>query len=249
MASAVNVDVVLVIDTSISMKPCIDQVRSHLRDLIKPLQGHSTRVRFGLLAMAAANIAAEGIVYRIATIAGGVETIPPLYHGGSEQIEYFTTDPDKIITALDGLQVSGDEDNLMALDIALDFPFGPTSNTKRVIAMFSDEKLENGVQRSEVKKYIPQLVEKLHARRVKLFCAVPYSPAAQQLSEANGSEIEDVGDGDGLGSVDFKALLTQMGKSISVSSLQGALDEKYQHALFGQDKWEVGDFSWNEDDN
>lgn len=249
MAAATNVDVVLVLDTSISMKPCIDQLRSHLRDLIKPLQGHASRVRFGLLAMGASNSAEEGIVYKIVTMAGGVETIPPLYHGGSEQLEYFTDDPNKVIAVLDGLQVSGDEDNLLALDTALDFPFGPTSNTKRVIAMFSDEKLENGVQRSEVKKYIPELIEKLHARRVKLFCAIPYSSAAQQLSEANGSEIEDVGDGDGLGSVDFRALLTQMGKSISVSSLQGALEEKYQPAIFGQNEWTIGDFSWNEGDN
>lgn len=249
MASAANVDVVLVIDTSISMKPCIDQLRSHLRELIKPLQGHSARVRFGLVAMGASDTASDGVVYKIVTLAGGPESIPPLYHGGSAQIDYFTDDPDRMIAALDSLHVSGDEDNLLALDIALDLPFGPTSNTKRVIALFSDEKLENGVQRSEVKKYIPQLIEKLHARRVKLFCAIPYSSAAQQLSEANGSEIEDVGDGDGLGSVDFRALLTQMGKSISVSSLQGALEEKYQRALFGQDEWVTGNFGWNEGDN
>jgi hypothetical protein len=119
MAAATNVDVVLVIDTSISMKPCIDQLRSHLRDLIKPLQGHASRVRFGLLAMGASNSAEEGIVYKIVTMAGGVETIPPLYHGGSEQLEYFTDDPNKVIAVLDGLQVSGDEDNLLALDTAL----------------------------------------------------------------------------------------------------------------------------------
>ena len=34
---AINVDVVLVIDASESMRPCIDQLRKHLRELIKPM--------------------------------------------------------------------------------------------------------------------------------------------------------------------------------------------------------------------
>jgi hypothetical protein len=76
---------------------------------------------------------------------------------------------------------------------------------------------------------------------------MPYSDAAQQLSEANGSEIEDVG-GQGLTGVDFRTLLGQMGKSISVSSLQGALEEKYERALFGQDQW-VSTDAWGDNDN
>jgi hypothetical protein len=143
--------------------------------------------------------------------------------------------------------VGGDEDNLVALDIALDHPFGPVSTTKRVVALFSDEKLEAGAQRTAIKEFIPRIVEKLHARRIKLFCAMPYSDAAQQLSEANGSEIEDVG-GQGLTGVDFRTLLGQMGKSISVSSLQGALEEKYERALFGQDQW-VSTDAWGDSDN
>jgi len=71
---------------------------------------------------------------------------------------------------------------------------------------------------------------------------------AQQLSEANGSEIEDVG-GQGLTTVDFKALLGQMGKSISIASLQGALEEKYERALFGQDQWVRTDAQWGDSDN
>jgi hypothetical protein len=39
-----------------------------------------------------------------------------------------------------------------------------------------------------------------------------------------------------------------MGKSISVSSLQGALEEKYERALFGQDQW-VSTDAWGDSDN
>ena len=52
-----------------------------------------------------------------------------------------------------------------------------------------------------------------------------------------------------LATVDFKALLTQMGKSISVASLQGGLEEVYPRALFGQDTWIAGDSVWNDRDD
>ncbi len=247
MASPSQVDLVLVIDTSVSMRPCIEQLKSHLKELIKPMQGHVGRVRFGLVALSASSRNEGGILYRPQTLAGDSESIEWLY-GGSSQHEFLTDDADKVIARLDSLTASGDEDNLLALDIALDHPFGPTSNTKRVVALFSDEKLEAGVQRGDVVPFIPRIVEKLHARRIKLFCAMPYSDAAQQLSEANGSEIEDVA-GQGLATVDFKALLGQMGKSISVSSLQGSLEEKYERAIFSQDQWTTSDAAWRESDN
>jgi hypothetical protein len=246
MASPAQVDLVLVIDTRSSMRPCIEQLKMHLKELIKPMQGQVGRVRFGLVGLSAS--AKDGaVVYVPRTLAGDTESIGWLY-GGDAQREFLTGDPDKVIARLDTFTVTGDEDNLVALDIALDHPFGPVSTTKRVVALFSDEKLEAGAQRTAIKEYIPRIVEKLHARRIKLFCAMPYSDAAQQLSEANGSEIEDVG-GQGLSTVDFKALLGQMGKSISVSSLQGALEEKYERALFDQDEWVNTNADWADSDN
>lgn len=246
--STPNVDVVLVIDASDSMRPCIDQLRHHLRELLKPMQGFVGKVRFGLVALSAST-SSDGAVYRIQTLAGNVESLAYLYGKGGNQFEFLTDDADKVIAQLDAVGISGDEDNLLALDIALDHPFGPVSNTKRVIALFSDETLETGVQGQGTTKYISKLVEKLHARRIKLFCALPYSDAAQKLSEANGSEIEAVDGGKGLSSVDFGALLGQMGKSISVASLQGGLEERYERALFGQDAWTVGNFGWKETDS
>ena len=246
MAAPTQIDLVLVIDTSVSMRPCIELLKQHLRELIQPVQGQAAKLRFGLVGLSA-SAREDGIVYRTQTLAGDSESVGWLY-GNSTQAEFLSDNTAKVIERLDSLTVSGDEDNLLALDIALDHPFGPVASTKRVVALFSDEKLEAGVQKSAVNAYIPRLIEKLHARRIKLFCAMPYSNGAQLLSEANGSEIEDLAGGQGLASVDFKTLLGQMGKSISVSSLQGGLEERYERALFGQDKWVSTEGGWNDSD-
>ena len=246
-----NVDLVLVIDTSSSMGPCIDGLRTHLRDLVKPMQGYVAKVRFGLVGLSASTGSDGSISYQLATLASesGPESIGQIY-ATPNQYKCFTEDPDEVIKRLDELKVSGDEDNLVALDLAMDHPFGPSDTHKRVIALFSDEILEGGIRTSEeLKADIPRVVEKLHARRIKLFCAMPYSDAAQQLAEANGSEIEDIGDAEGLASVDFKMLLTQMGKSISQSNLQGSSREEYTKALFSQDKWIVGTEAFKNADN
>jgi hypothetical protein len=244
--NAPNVDLVLVIDASDSMKPCIDQLRRHLRELVKPMQGHVGRVRFGVVSLSASDVGGSH-VYRVRTLAGDEA---PLYDGTANQFEFFTADADKVTRALDAIEVSADEHNLLALDIALDHPFGSTSDTKRVVALFSDEPLEAGIEGQAALEKLPALIDKIHKRRVKLFCALPYSEAAQQLSEANGSELEivDAGQGGGLAGVDFRALLSQMGKSISVSSLQGALSEGPPQPLFGQDRWTVTNIGWNSQD-
>ena len=246
MVSPTQVDLVLVIDISQSMRPCIEQLKNHLKELIKPMQGRVARVRFGLVGMSASAVDGS-FTYNVHTLAGSsLEMLERLY-GGSNQNQFLTDNADRVIDVLDDLECVGDEDNAVALDIALDHPFGPVSNTKRVVALFSDERLEAGVQGHDIKSFIPRIVQKLHARRIKLFCAMPYSDAAQQLSEANGSEIEDV-EGQGLATVDFRQLLGQMGKSISASSLQGGGEEKYERALFGQDQWVLGG-EWGEGDN
>jgi len=247
MSSASQVDLVLVIDTSASMRPCINALKQHLRELIQPVQGHISKLRFGLVGVSATSHGDQHI-YRVETLAGGTDSLSALYDN-STQTEFFSLESSRVLTALDNLNPSGDEDNLLALDIALDHPFGPIATTKRVVALFSDEKIESGVQRSAVTAYIPRIINKLHARRVKLFCAMPYSDGAQQLSEANGSEIEDVAGGQGLSSVDFRTLLGQIGKSISASSIQGGLEERYERALFGQDEWVSIEDGWRDSDS
>ena len=81
-------------------------------------------------------------------------------------------------------------------------------------------------------------MNKIQARHVHLFLAVPDGPAARQLSSVDRAEVEIIGDEqDGLASVDFGRLFSQMGRSISSASLQETAEPVYRRALFEQDKW------------
>ena len=117
-------------------------------------------------------------------------------------------------------------------------PFGPVATTKRVVALFTDEPFETGVDNGASSKKIPALIDKIHARHIQLFAAIPEGAGAHQFESVDRAEIEYVGgQGGGLADVDFKRLFAQMGKSISCSSVQLVAEEPYEKALFGQDKW------------
>jgi hypothetical protein len=242
-----NVDLVLLVDSSESMRPCFASLREHLKDLLYPLQQANFRVRFGLVAYAAGRD--RGVpVYDHTFIGGsGPEMIQKLYSPSVGAADFFTSDSAVVTRVLSGLEAQGNEDTLLALDIAADFPFGSPESTRRVIAVFTDEPLEAGVAAAEPMAKIPNLIQKLMSRRIQLFVSAPFSPAMEQLGSLDRAEIEAVDGGDGLKSVDFKKLLAQMGKSISVSSLQMGPEPAWQKAIFGQDKFEPSRFSSAQD--
>jgi len=232
-----NVDLVLLVDASESMKPCFTQLREHLKDLLYPLQQANFKVRFGIVAYAAAP-APGGPVYDHTFIGGsGSDILNRLYSASPSTTDFFTSDPSAVAKALMGLEAQGNEDTLLALDIAADFPFGPVESTRRVLALFTDEILEKGVSEEAPLAKIPELIQKLTSRRLQLFASAPLSPALEMLGSVDRAEIEPVDGGDGLKTVDFKKLLAQMGKSISISSLQMGKEPAWQKALYGQDKW------------
>jgi uncharacterized protein involved in tellurium resistance len=228
------------VDASESMKPCFAQLREHLNDLLFPLQQANFKVRFGLVAYAAAP-SHGGPIYDHTFVGGsGPGMLRKLYSSSPSPSDFFTSDPSVISRALAGLEAQGNEDTLLALDIASDFPFGPAETTRRVVAVFTDETLENGVGEVAPLAKIPDLIQKLTTRRIQLFVSAPLSPALEEIGSVDRAEIEPVDGGDGLKSVDFKKLLAQMGKSISVSSLQMGSEPLWQKALYGQDKWSDG---------
>ena len=224
---APNVDIVIVLDASGSMSPCFTAVSEHLDNLLRPMQNNSGRIRFGLVYH---NV--TGAHPSIGLLNG--LSLRDLYSSTSSQQAFLTEDEETVRRALREVEVSGNEDSLLGLDVALDFPFGPLSTTKRVVALLSDEPLEGGC--SDLSR-IPEVIEKLMARRVKLFMALPDSNAARELEQADGCEFEAVAGGSGLSAVDFARLFDQMGKSISASTLQQAGADNYRRALFGQDRW------------
>lgn len=246
--AAENVDLVLVVDTSQSMKNCFDQLRNHLGSLVSPMQGSVSKVRYGLVGLSASKNGTS-FNYHVNFLRGPWDY--KLYQRGPNDVdprnEYFTDRAEDLKLVLAGLVPSGDEDMLLALDIAADLPFGHVSNTKRVIALFSDETFEQGVSGTSSHHLIPALREKLMARHIQLFAAVPEGKAANMLAETDRSEIDFIDGGSGLRNVDFSRLLGQMGKSISGSSLQAVSEPPFQRAIFGQDKWVPGE-GWTDKD-
>jgi hypothetical protein len=237
---ALNVDIVFVLDASESMKPCFENLREHIRQIYAPMQGYVMNVRLGLLTHSAGQINGK-VVYAHQFLGGlGDEVMKELYgesQGSALVDSIFTKDPEVFREALGKVNCAGNEEMLVALDTAMDFPFGPIDSTKRVIAMFSDEPLEKGIEAGLYNDKISDLIDKLHARSIKLFAALPGSDPLWELAQANESEIEDIEGGDGLINLDFSRLLAQMGKSISNTSLQTMNEPAYQRALFRQDQW------------
>ena len=158
-----------------------------------------------------------------------------MYSPSPSAADFFTHDPSVVARVLAGLDAQGNEDTLLALDIAADLPFGPAETTQRVIAVFTDEPLENGVSGETPVAKIPELRQKLAQRKILLFLSAPSSPAYYMLGQLGKAQFEEVDGGDGLKNVDFKKLLAQMAKSISVARLQEGKEPSWQKALFGQE--------------
>jgi hypothetical protein len=236
------VEVVFVLDASESMRPCIQGLIQNLDQMLRPLQGFQFRVRVGFLGLGVGKAPNGQIIYRLETMAGGaVESLRAIYGSNAT---LFCDDPITFSSRLRTIELGGDEDHLLALDCAIDFPFGPVSGTRRVVALFSDERIEDGLVDQHSLGKIGKIVDKLTARKILLFAALPESAALAELGSAEGCQIETVSGGDGLANVDFRKLLAQMAKTISVASMQGT-ETSYPRAIFGQNQWTSIDGSFD----
>ena len=229
-----TVELVFVLDASESMRPCFEGLANNLQQVVNPLQTLGLKVRLGFIAMRVGNATGGGGVIATASINSASDPIALIASGDPG---LFTEDNALFSSKMRALELGGDEHQLLALDCALDFPFGPMVNTRRVVAMFSDEKIEDGFSGAAVVEKIPAIVTKIMARRIQFFAALPSSPALEALGSADCAQIEPVQGGEGLASVNFSKLLGQMAKSISCASLQAG-PENYQKGLFGQ--YELG---------
>jgi len=229
-----TVELVFVLDASESMRPCFEGLANNLQQVVNPLQTLGLKVRLGFIAMRVGNATGGGGVIATASINSASDPIALIASGDPG---LFTEDNALFSSKMRALELGGDEHQLLALDCALDFPFGPMVNTRRVVAMFSDETIEDGFLGAAVVEKIPAIVTKIMARRIQFFAALPSSPALEALGSADCAQIEPVQGGEGLANVNFSKLLGQMAKSISCASLQAG-PENYQKGLFGQ--YELG---------
>ena len=246
MAGRQPADVVYCVDASGSMGPCFAALRRQIQSFVRGLHSNP-QIRWDLRL--------DFLAYQAGASEGGgtLHAMRSLYHDGSAPLmdglyqtpgqqsapRFFSSDVDEFARGLEAVSVAGDEATFIALDTALDFPWREKSACHRILVLLTDEPLETGVDVATQAQRVSDLIDKIHELKVKLFLVAPASPAFDQLSAADGSEYEVVEDTEnGLQTVDFAKVLEQIGKSVSVSTLQGQPNpDSATRALFGQSSW------------
>ena len=244
-----KVDILFVIDASDSMTPCFQKLQQNLRRFLAPLNQASFAVRFGLLAY---NMGVDGrnAIYEHTFLGGSnPQLLRGLYDATPDAAKYFTADTEAFLQALGTVRTQGDENTPLALDIAADFPFAPADESRRVIALFSNEPLEanfleeQSPQDQKPLAKFPQVLQKIAKRKISLYAYLPASDAAAMMPRLPKSIIKAIDAGpDCWDKVDFGQILEQMGKSISASTLQMTREPAYQPATYGQDRWDTNTF-------
>ena len=233
------VDVVFCLDASGSMAPCIDAVRKNLDAFLDALGGDLNRKIDCRLDFLAHSCDEAGELMRsISLRKNGAELVQALYGQSPQPAAFFTTDRDTLRAALREIAVYGDEAMLIALDMALDFPWRPQAGCHRVVVLLTDEPLEaNAIWQTQQRK-LDALIDKIQRLGVKLYIVGPNSKGLETLAEADKCLYQKSAQShDGLGAIDFNKVLGQIGKSVSASVLQGRPEAGVKRALFGQDEW------------
>jgi hypothetical protein len=150
---------------------------------------------------------------------------------------FFTPDIEEFQKGVDGLTTHADEASLVALDFCLDFPWRDASQCHRAVIFLTDEQLETGELVSMQEEKLNELINKIMALKVMLFIVAPESEAYSELSSVDRCEYRVVDSGNGLSSVDFKELLSYIGKSVSRSALQQSKAPEVKRGIFGQESW------------
>ena len=237
------VDVVFCLDASGSMAPCIDGVRKNLDSFLDALAGDANRKIDCRLDFLVHSCEPNGTLFRSRSLnLSGEDLIRALYSQSPRPGAFFTTDRNAISEALKGVEAFGDEAMLIALDLALDYPWRPQAGCHRVVVMLTDEPLEANAIWSVQKTKLDAIIDKIQKLGVKLYLVGPVSPGLDTLAEADKCLYQKVTNTyDGLGSLDFSKVLGQIGKSVSASVLQGRPEAGVKRALFDQDKWVASD--------
>ena len=232
-------DVVFCLDASGSMAPCIDGVRKNLDAFLDALAGDANRTIECRLDFLAHSCGEDGGLVRSQSLRkSGVELIQALYGQAPQPAAFFTADRDAIRKGLKDVSVYGDEAMLIALDMALDFPWRAQAGCHRVVVLLTDEPLEANAIWPAQKAKLDALIDKVQKLGVKLYLVGPASPGLDTLAEADKCLYQKATQTyDGLGSIDFSKVLGQIGKSVSASVLQGRPEAGVKRALFGQDEW------------
>ena len=221
MPEHVSADIVFCIDASGSMKPCIDAVRENIDQLLRGITDASQcnwDVRFDFLAFHHSN---DGRHWYRSVKNNAFEIFMGLYHDetGERKASFFTRDTVEFCKSMDNnIVIEGEEQQLFALDTAMDFPWRCAPECRRVVVLLTDEPIETGCFVAEQLEKLSLLIDKANRKRIKLFIIAPESQALYTLAVADRCEYMPYdGEQDGLRNINFTALLKLIGGSITKS--------------------------------
>jgi len=233
MSTSRTADIVFCIDASKSMAPCYALLQKSLSSMVTALtdgQG-AWDVRFDFVA----HSASENGVFRLETVRnqGSTGVVQNLY--GTGHGSFFTSSIQEFTARLAAVEMQADESPLFALDVCLDFPWRDAATCHRVVILLTDEPFEQGARLNWQKDKLPALIRKIQDLKVLLFIVAPSSQVFDELAQVDKSEYEVIdGINTGMANVDFSRLLAAIGKSVSVSNLQGSAPPTIQKSLYGQ---------------
>lgn len=246
MAGRNCADIVFCIDASGSMQPCIDAVRDNIEKLLEGLQSDvqtTWDVRFDFLAF---HDSKDGVHWYRSVALQASSLVDAVYKGGGSGL--FTKDLAAFKAGLKAIEVEGEEEQLLALDIAMDYPWRPSDGCHRVVVLLTDESVETGVFVEQQKAKIDALIAKAMDKRIKLFVVAPESDGFYRLAAADRCEYDDSGtERGGLKNVDFSKMMTAIGKSVSVAQTYAGANSEPRPS-FDQLSWSVVDrVNWGSD--
>ena len=239
MSARGTADIVFCLDASASMQPCFDGVRRHVEAFVSGLQSNRQFQwdwRIDFVAHCAGEEQGQAAFHTQSLYNDSLWMA--LYHRSAQAGKYFTRNVEEFRRGLEKIQVHGDEAPLVALDQCLDLPWRDAEGCHRVVVLMSDEPAETGVFVNEQRRQLDRLIDKIQRLKVLLFLVAPDSDIFSRLAQADKSEYEVVDlAGDGLAKVDFRQVLSSIGKSVSVSTQQAGPRMPVERGLFGQSAW------------
>lgn len=224
MAGRETADIVFCIDASGSMTPTIDGVKKNVEKLVEALDTSGLQRKWDVRVDFLAYSNSRSLMRIDSTECRGAELLESIYHrspNGQTSSKLFTRDINLFKKKLNEIRCTGDESNLLALDIAADYPFRDASTCHRVIVLLTDEAVSTGVYEEETAMKVMNLAMKLQDKKIMLFMVTPDCPVFDKLSQVDKCEWT-VDESNGLENIDFKKLLESIGKSVSVSQSNGA---------------------------
>ena len=243
-------DVVFCLDSSESMDPCLEGLMDNIASFIEGIQGdghNSWDVRFDFVSHQSLLNAEGGAVISHSSLYNK-DLLDVLY--GDVRGRFFTRDVEEFKAGVNRIKTKGDESPLIAIDSCLDFPWRDEGECHRVVVFLTDEPFETCLKPEVEKEHIDHVIRKIMDLNVLFFLVAPDSEGYERISAADKCEYVVMENSvPGLSPVDFtnfdfRNLLSQIGKSVSVSSFgqqQSHPIKSVKRGIFGQSGWGVSE--------